>query len=610
MPMMRTLHKWFGLIIGLQMTLWMLSGFAMAALNMGQVKGVDRVDQSAPAPIERGAVGLGALQPVLEGAVSITLRGGPDASVYQVHGPAGPALYAAADGALYPITRERALLVASADYAGPGQAVSAERLEAPFIELRRHEGPVWRVDVDDMRRTTLYIDAVTGVVLERRNDIWRVFDVFWMLHTMDYVGRDNFNNPLVIVAGLAALWLSISGIFMLFSSFRSPDFDLISAFRRWRGVGVPCTLSSPGAEPFTIRLAPGLSYFDALSRTGINMPSNCGGAGTCGQCVLQLAPSCSPAKADMLHLSSLDIAGGMRLACRHHVRPGSDLTLPEGILNDAPVSGQICGVRYLAPFIKELRIRLDAPLDRPPLPGQYMHLLIPPGGMGLDTSDVPEGWRSRWSVLGPVTVAAKDAPLRRSYSMAVAPHESARELVMNIRIVPPAEAGGPWGRGSAYAFGLRTGDLVRLHGPFGRFGPSDAAESLVLIGGGSGMAPLRSIIRHEYSQSGRRRPILFFYGARMEDDILYRDEFDRLQADESRFEWIVALSDPDADASWTGARGLIHEVARTELLSGARVLNNAEYLLCGPPALIRASNSMLEDLGVNRDAVRTEDFGI
>jgi Na+-transporting NADH:ubiquinone oxidoreductase subunit F len=132
----------------------------------------------------------------------------------------------------------------------------------------------------------------------------------------------------------------------------------------------------------------------------------------------------------------------------------------------------------------------------------------------------------------------------------------------------------------------------------------------VLIGGGSGMAPLRSIIRHEYSASGRRRPILLFYGARTEDDILYREDFDRLQVEQGAFEWVVALSEAEDSPCWTGARGFIHEVARAELSGGTRDLGKTEFLLCGPPALISASRSMLEGLGVSRDAIRTEDFGV
>jgi Na+-transporting NADH:ubiquinone oxidoreductase subunit F len=610
MGVVRAIHKWFGLLVGLQMTIWMLSGFAMAALNMGQVRGADRIDGGPPPQIERGVAGLDILRPAFEGAVAVTLRPGPDASVYQVEGREGVVLHRAADASAYAITRERAMDVARNDYAGPGRPVSAERMDAPFLELRKHEGPVWRVDIDDARSTTLYVDALTGAVLERRNDIWRVFDVFWMLHTMDYVGRDNFNNPLVIIAGLAALWLALSGFLMLFSSFRGRDFDLVSAVRRWRGGTVPCTVRAPGAEACTVGLAPGLSYFDALSKTGLDLPSNCGGAGTCGQCVLELSPARGPDKADLEHLSPAEIAGGVRLGCRHRVRAGTDLTLPEGVLDDAPVSGQVCGVRYLSPFIKELRIRLDAPLDRASMPGQYMQLAIPAGEVRSDASDVPECWRPRWSALGPVAVAAENAPLRRSYSMAAAPHENPRELVMNIRIVPPAKDGAPWGRGSAYAFGLRTGDPVSLHGPYGRFAPSNEAGSLVLIGGGSGMAPLRSIIRHEYSASGRGRPIQLFYGARTEDDILYREEFDRLQVEQGGFEWVVALSDAEASPCWTGARGLIHDVARAALSDGNPDLEKTEFLLCGPPALISASRSMLESLGVSRDAIRTEDFGV
>lgn len=610
MIFLRWLHKWLGLIVGVQMTLWMLSGFAMAALSMHQIKGGDRRSEAALPALDRKVQPLAAIRQSVEGAQSVSLRHGPDGPVYHIVTPAGIALLDAYTGAPYEVTAERALAAAATDYFGPGKPVSAEPLTAPFMELRKHTGPVWRVNFDDGRHTTLYIDAVTGQVLERRNDIWRVFDVFWMLHTMDYVGRDNFNNPLVIIAGFAALWLSLSGFLLLFSSFRRRDFDIGSALRRLRGDMVISAVHAPGREVSNLSFAPGLSYFDAFARLDVNLPSSCGGAGSCGQCVIRLKTPTRPGKEELRHLSAADLEEGWRLACRHQVRDGVDVELPEGVLDNAVLSGQVSAARFIAPFIKEIRIRLDAPLRRPFVPGQYVQLLVPPGDVLVDAADVPQAWRGRWLDVPDGFESSALQEARRIYSIAIGPHENAREIVLNVRLVPPAGGGG-WGRGSSYVFSLLPGDAVTLSGPYGRFGPSASATSLVLIGGGSGMAPLRSIVRHEYSAQGQKRPIRFFYGARTEADILYREEFESLAASEDSFDWIVALSDAQVcPQEWGGHRGLVHEVAGQELGAGLAVMAGAEFLLCGPPALIEASRQMLLSLGVPEGQIRCEDFGV
>lgn len=611
MIFLRWLHKWLGLIVGIQMTLWMLSGFAMAAMSMHQVKGSDRRSEAARPALDRKVQPLAAIRTSVEGAQSVELRDGPDGPVYHIVTPAGITLLDAYTGAPYEITAERARASAATDYFGPGKPVSAEPLTAPFTELRKHAGPVWRVNFDDDRNTTLYIDAVTGIVLERRNDIWRVFDVFWMLHTMDYVGRDNFNNPLVIVAGLAALWLSVSGFILLFSSFRRGDFDVWSALRRLRGDTVVGAVGAPGREVSNLAFAPGLSYFDAFARNGLDLPSSCGGAGSCGQCVIRLGSEFRAGKDELKHISAADLEQGWRLACRHRVRPDAQVEVPAGVIDNEVISGQISGVRFLAPFIKEIRIRLDQPLRRPFVAGQYVQLLVPPGDIRVDRTGLPDAWHCSWSKLPEEITTSGAQEIRRIYSIAIAPHEHSRDLVLNVRLVPPCRVQTPWGRGSSYVFSLLVGDAVRLCGPFGRFAPSADASSLVLIGGGSGMAPLRSIIRHEYSVHGQKRPVRFFYGAREEKGILYREEFDQLRATAAGFDWVVAVSDGPDDADvWKGPRGFIHEVAREELSNVVGSLGDTEFLICGPPALIEASREMLLALGVPRNRIRCEDFGV
>lgn len=611
MAAMRWLHKWLGLIVGIQMTIWLLSGLMMSAFNMQTVSGADRVrgdNDLLPA----SAATLDA---------ETAARSGPDArivrlrtilgqSVYEIVGENGLSLVSAETGAPFDITSERAAEVAREDFSGSAPVTRVILREAPFLELRTHDGPVWRVDFDDGRETTLYVDGETGRILSRRNNVWRVFDVFWMLHTMDYAGRDNFNNPLIIIAGISALWLALTGFITLFSSFRLQDFDLISAMRRWRGRRIQCTLEAPDASPASQALAPGLSYFDALAARDIQLPSNCGGAGTCGLCVVRVEPDRPPTGTERRLLPDSELRNGARLACQHRTRNDDRLELPEGILGAKPLTGQVTETRFIAPFIKEITVKLNDRPARSPVSGQYVQVEIPEGAMESASFDIPEGWRARWFEHGLPARIEAPASQRRSYSMATAPHEDPKLLVLNVRAVPPASDKHSWGVGSSYIFSRKPGDEIVLHGPFGRFRPTERASELVLIGGGSGMAPLRSLIRHEYSQYGAGRPVTFFYGARTGADILYSEEFETLAKHRPEFRWVVALSDPGDDESWSGRKGLIHETAKRDLKVWDKDLLKAEFLLCGPPALVEASTKMLLGLNVPSEHIHVEDFGV
>lgn len=611
MAFMRWLHKWLGLIVGIQMTIWLLSGLMMSSFPMGAVSGADRassVRASLSGPVRSD--GLAALRAAAEQAHSVTIRDIAGETVYQIASDDGLRTISARSGDPFPITGKTAATIAERDYAGATSVAAVTALEAPFLELRDHEGPVWRVDFDDDRETTLYVDRITGDVLIRRNDVWRVFDVFWMLHTMDYVGRDNFNNPLIIMAGISALWLALSGFVTLFSSFSWRDFNLVAAARRWGGRKVACSIAAPDAEPESVRLSPGLSYFDALGATGVRLPSNCGGAGTCGLCAVRIEPDRAPSAADRRLLSGAEVRDGLRLACQHRTRGDDLVQVPEGVLAVEPFAGRIESARFIAPFIKEITVRLDRPPARKIVSGQYVQVEIPPGEVETDTFEIPEGFQAAWFEQGLPAKIQTPGDQRRSYSMATAPHEDPSIIVLNVRAVPPAGKGHSWGAGSGYIFSLSQGAPITLHGPFGRFRPTEHAKELVLIGGGSGMAPLRSILRHEYSRYGAGRPATFFYGARTEDDILYRKEFEALAKERVEFRWVVALSEPTPKSHWTGPRGYIHEIAEAQLESWGEALRQTEFLLCGPPALIEASRAMLEKIGVPSEHVHVEDFGV
>jgi Na+-transporting NADH:ubiquinone oxidoreductase subunit F len=224
MRVIRTLHKWIGLIAGLQMCLWLLSGLVMSLLDHHVVSG-DSSAASAPA-VERPSADVPFVEPITllqqhatENIREVLLRFHADQWVWSVHTDERTVLYDALSGAPVEITEAKARQIARQGYAGKGAIRSASLLHGPTVEARDHDAPLWRVDFNDLQHTRYYISVDDGRIVERRTGDWRIFDFFWMLHTMDYRGRDDFNNPLVISFAFASVWLALSGVLLLFRSF-------------------------------------------------------------------------------------------------------------------------------------------------------------------------------------------------------------------------------------------------------------------------------------------------------------------------------------------------------------------------------------------------------
>jgi hypothetical protein len=224
MVLMRKLHKWISLLVGLQVLLWLISGLVISLLDPAKVNGVQwrNPTQLTPETIPPGAL----LEPYelpashLEGALGISLAVRDSRAVYRIRYDASEVLLDATDGRVITTSGSEALLIARHDFSGAGQPVSMTAGVAPDRETRNHLGPYWRIAFSDDARTAIYISIATGEILERRNDYWRTHDFFWMLHIMDYAQRENFNNPLVIGVALVSVWLGITGVMLLVASLR------------------------------------------------------------------------------------------------------------------------------------------------------------------------------------------------------------------------------------------------------------------------------------------------------------------------------------------------------------------------------------------------------
>lgn len=613
MLFVRKLHKWLGLIVGVQLLLWAVSGLVFAWLNHHEVSGEHGTKMpeptalSPPPLIAEPAVWLADYAGLVLYEVELaSLLGKP---VFRVETARGIELRDAADGRVLAIDESVASNLALSHYAGEGRLVSVDFQSTPGLETR-DAGPVWKAQFDDARQTSLYFAADDGRLVASRNSTWRLFDFFWMLHTMDYRGRDNFNNPLVITVGTAALWLSLSGLLLLLRSFRRQDFDLMGVWRRRTPLRIINGKSGDRAE---VRIDSGRNLYLALEAAGIELPSNCGGGGSCGLCVVRFqSPAPMPVSEERSLLSKTALEAGLRLACRHYGLNSAEIEISDAALTRTRREMVITGERFLTPFMKELTLH---PADGQPFSyraGSYLQIDVPVDPVSIGSFQIPQHFASEWIHLMAGRSSRSEAVVRRSYSMANAPAELGEELWLNVRAMPPSDQGreASWGRGSTYLFSRRPGDRIQVRGPYGMFCDTGSTREKIFIGGGAGMAPLRSIIVDLLRNRASSARISYWYGARTRRELFYREDFEQLAREFLNFSWRVALSDAVGEGEGGEARGYIHQVIYDEYLNRHPDPRGCEYYLCGPPAMLAATRAMLTTLGVPDDQVFFDDFGI
>ena len=339
MTVLKKLHKWVGLLIGAQVLLWLFSGLVISLLDPAKVSGKQwaRGEAHEPQPLPPGAY----LEPdelppeLLRGASGIVLEMNHGDPVYRIKKAQVEMLVHAAKGTVITTGRAEAERIARLDYAGSGSIDSVSKGTAPDLETRDSSGDYWKVAFSDRINTTLYISAASGEILARRNSYWRVRDFFWMLHSMDYAGRENFNHALIISVALIAIWLGISGVTLLFGSFNRHDFYFFNIPGRRKFALL--TLIDPGAEAVRqLKLRKGANLFRSLAAHGINLPSECGGGGECGLCKVKIEsdelPAANPVESGLVPKARRK--RGYRLACQQSVENDTTLHLARGTLAD------------------------------------------------------------------------------------------------------------------------------------------------------------------------------------------------------------------------------------------------------------------------------------
>ena len=362
----------------------------------------------------------------------------------------------------------------------------------------------------------------------------------------------------------------------------------------------------------TLITAAGGTLLGSLSAAQIFIPSACGGKGTCGVCkciVNEGGGALLPT--EVAHIGPREAREGVRLSCQVKVKENMKIELPADVFD---VQRWTCKVRSnenVATFIKELILELPEGEDVGFRAGGYIQIECEPHVVHYRDFDIEEEYRDDWDKFDVWRYVSNcTEPVTRAFSMANYPDEKGI-IMLNIRIAspPPNMPEVPPGYMSSYTFNLKPGDECIISGPFGEFYAQATDREMCFVGGGAGMAPMRSHIFDQFRRLSSQRKVTFWYGARSLREAFYIDHFDQIAAENPNFTWHLALSEPLPEDHWEGYIGFIHQVLHDNYLKDHEEPEEMEYYLCGPPMMIEACKKMLTDLGVEEENVLFDDFG-
>jgi len=351
------------------------------------------------------------------------------------------------------------------------------------------------------------------------------------------------------------------------------------------------------------------SLLSALSQKDIFLPSACGGSGSCGMCKCEVTEGGgSILPTELAHLTRKDKLANKRLSCQLKVKDNLQIKIPESIFGIKKVDARVISNHNVATFIKELVLKPETPIDFEA--GAYIQIDVPEYDLMFKNFNIESKYVSEWKKYNFLELSSKGIKKGyRAYSLANPPHDN-QIMMLNIRIAtpPPGTEGIPPGFGSSYIFALKPGDKVTISGPYGEFMAKDTDNEMCFIGGGAGMAPLRSHILNQLDGKQTKRTISFWYGARSKKEMFYDDIFKDLEKKHDNFTYHVALSNPDEEDNWDGMTGFIHTHLCDDYLCQHEDPTEIEFYLCGPPPMINSIITALYDLGVEDDMIFFDKF--
>ncbi len=361
-----------------------------------------------------------------------------------------------------------------------------------------------------------------------------------------------------------------------------------------------------------IHVPVGAKLLTALADAQLFVPSACGGGGTCAQCKVKIHSGGGEIlPTEMTHITKREAAEGERLSCQVTVKHDMDIEVEDSVFGVKKWECTVKSNGNVATFIKELVLDLPKGEEINYRAGGYIQIECPPHVVKYSDMDIEDEYRSDWDKfdLWRYVSNVKEDTLR-AYSMASYPEE--KEIMLNVRIASPppgAPDSVPPGIMSSYIFNLKPGDKCIISGPYGEFFAKDTDTEMIFVGGGAGMAPMRSHIFDQLRRLKSKRKMTFWYGARSKREMFYIEDFDMLAKENDNFEWHTALSDALPEDKWDGYTGFIHNVLFEEYIKNHPAPEDCEYYLCGPPIMNSSVINMLVENGVEPENIMLDDFG-
>lgn len=361
-----------------------------------------------------------------------------------------------------------------------------------------------------------------------------------------------------------------------------------------------------------IHVPVGSKLLTALADNGLFVSSACGGGGTCGQCKVKIQSGGGEIlPTELSHITKREAAEGERLSCQVSVKHNMSIEVEDDVFGVKKWECTVKSNHNVATFIKELVLDLPAGEEINYRAGGYIQIECPPHIARYTEFNVEERFRGDWDKFNLWRyVSDVKEPALRAYSMASYPEE--KEIMLNVRIATPPPAAPdnvPPGIMSSYIFNLKPGDKCIISGPYGEFFAKETNAEMVFVGGGAGMAPMRSHIFDQLRRLKSKRKMTFWYGARSKREMFYVEDFDMLARENDNFEWHVALSDPLPDDNWDGYTGFIHNVLYEEFIKNHPAPEDCEFYMCGPPIMNTSVINMLLENGVEPENIMLDDFG-
>ncbi|MGB1200285.1 MAG: 2Fe-2S iron-sulfur cluster-binding protein [Cognaticolwellia aestuarii] len=616
MLLLKKLHKWLSLLVGLQLLFWLGTGLYFNLMDHQKASGNQYRQRPAEAQVDINKL----VEPKL-----ILSKAKQVVSIKQISLLAQPYYLLTHTKGLYShfkneyslvdaytaepvvIDEEMASQLAHASYKGKGTIKSVFKLSPPYDDIPREQNDVWQINYADFINTSVYIDTGSGRMIKHSNDDKRFVDIFFMLHFMDYGTEGSFNNVQIIVFAIFTLFFSLTGFIWTVELAFNGQYK-VSFGRKKRKLALFDKIEHP-IGVFEIKTNTNL--LDGLVDHDIALSSTCGGGGTCGQCKVRLDGKVKVTSADHTHFTDEELQQGYRLACQHDVAEVERVTLIDDTTMAKKHLLELTHSEFISPFIKELRFKLVNDEKIRFKAGAHMRFFIPAANGVSIPQRLPEKLKPHWHHIEQLEY--EHQACSRSYSLANGDGQiegGTSELVFTVKIQNAPNKSILPGVGSSYICNLGLGETIEALGPFEDFhAKTPSNKPMMLIGAGSGMAPLKSVIEEQLNllQKGRKanRDIYFFYGARTEEDLLYKDEFFKLSRIKPNFHYYPVLSKPPE--GWSGAKGYIQELLASNLDNICQI-KGIEFYLCGPPKMMSETINLLKTKNVDASNIAFDEF--